>query len=307
MTLNAVTRLTLNSAAVVYDKIKELSSWTGNTAFVVDSTTVTPGETEFAGYTPSTNTFGNGGQLVFASNWYGSEEKIEIKCSNADLANILGLSTTETVANGLDAKVQLGAGFSPTATTTVNGNKITVKDSSGFLMVMEAKQGACETAFSDVTIGSTDTEATASGGASFDSKVEVLDAGQMVFQIGANEQDTMTVTIPAMTTKMLGLDDINVVCGEDARAAVTKVDEAIKKVSDVRAKIGAYQNRLEHTEANLAVYEESMTASLSRIMDSDMAEEMTDYTQRNLLTQTATSMLAKANTTPEGILQLLQR
>lgn len=117
----------------------------------------------------------------------------------------------------------------------------------------------------------------------------------------------MTVTIPNMSPKLLGLDDINVVSSSDAREAIDKIEAAIQKVSDVRAKLGAYQNRLEHTEDNLDVSEESMTNSLSRIMDCDMAEEMTNYTQQNLLTQTATNMLAKANAHPESILQLLQQ
>lgn len=116
----------------------------------------------------------------------------------------------------------------------------------------------------------------------------------------------MTVTIPEVSPKTLGLEDINVVAGVDARKAIEKIDEAIKKVSDVRAKLGAYQNRLEHTENNLEIFEESMTSSLSRILDADMAEEMTNYTQQNLLTQTATNMLAKANANPESVLQLLQ-
>ena len=82
----------------------------------------------------------------------------------------------------------------------------------------------------------------------------------------ATEEETMTVTIPEMSIKRLGLYDINVVNGEDARAAIDKVDKAISEVSAVRAKLGAYQNRLEHTEANLEISEESMTTSLSRII-----------------------------------------
>ena len=207
----------------------------------------------------------------------------------------------------MDVQATLGDGFSPTATVSSDGNMITVTDSSGFKMVMEAKQGACGTAFTDAAMGSGDIQAAASGSTAFDAKVEVLSAGQMVFQIGANQEETMAITIPQMTPQMLGLDTINVVSGEDAKEAISKVDDAIKKVSDVRAKLGAYQNRLEHTESSLEISEESMTNSLSHIMDCDMAEEMTNYTQTNLLTQTATNMLAKANANPESILQLLQQ
>lgn len=293
------------TADQVFTKLQELCDWTGNKIFTVDSLDTSAGLEENAGYTPSTNGFGNGGQLVIVSDYYGSGEKIEVSCSNDDLANLLGIQ--DSISNGTDVKVELGDGFSPTATAVCDGNTITVTDSSGFKMVMEAKQGACGTKFSDPTMGSGGGSAQTSNSQAFDAKVEVLSAGQMVFQIGANQEETMTITIPEVSPRTLGLDDINLVCEQDASAAIEKIDEAIKKVSDVRAKLGAYQNRLEHTENNLGVSEESMTNSLSRILDCDMAAEMTNYTQQNLLTQTATNMLAKANAHPESLLQLLQQ
>lgn len=289
----------------VFEKIQELCDWTGNKVFTVDSLNNTSGLPENAGYTPSTNSFGNGGQMVIVSDYYGSSEKIDIKCNNSELGTLLGIQ--DSVSVGTDVKAELGDGFSPTATVACDGNTITVTDSSGFRMVLEAKQGACKTSFTDPVMGSGTANSQASGGTDFDGKLEVLSAGQMVFQIGANQEETMAITIPNVSPKMLGLDDINVVCGQDAQTAIDKIDEAIKKVSEVRAKLGAYQNRLEHTEDNLGVSEESMTNSLSRILDCDMAAEMTNYTQQNLLTQTATNMLAKANAHPESILQLLQQ
>ena len=75
----------------------------------------------------------------------------------------------------------------------------------------------------------------------------------------------------------------------------------------MRSKLGAYQNRLEHTVANLGVASENMTESLSRIEDVDMAAEMSAYTQQNVLAQAGTSMLAKANEMPNTVLQLLQQ
>lgn len=293
-----------DTANDVFTKLQDLCDWTGNRVFTADSTANTAGLPENAGYEPSSNAFGNGGQLVIVSDYYGSSEKIEISCSNDQLAGMLGIQ--DGTAVGLDVEVELGDGFSPTATVSTDGNLITISDSSGFEMVFEAKIGACESTFTDPTMGGSQ-NATATGGTAFDSKVNVLDAGQMVFQIGTNEEETMTVTIPQMSVKRLGLYDINVVSGEDARAAIDKVDKAISEVSAVRAKLGAYQNRLEHTEANLEISEESMTTSLSRIMDCDMAAEMTEYTQQNILVQTATNMLSKANARPESVLQLLQQ
>lgn len=293
-----------DSTDQIYSKLQDLCEWTGNKIFVADDLDNTAGLEENAGYTPSANPFGNGGQLVIVSDYYGSSEKIDISCSNDELAGLLGI--TDSIATGTDVAVELGDGFSPTATVACDGNTITVTDSSGFKMVMEARQGACETSFTDPTMAAGGS-AQATGSQTYEAKVEVLSAGQMVFQIGANEEETMTVTIPRVSPEILGTDDINLVCGQDASEAIAKIDEAIKMVSDVRAKLGAYQNRLEHTETSLGVSEESMTNSLARILDCDMAAEMTNYTQQNLLTQTATNMLAKANAHPESILQLLQQ
>ncbi len=293
-----------DSTDQIYSKLQDLCEWTGNKVFVADDLDNTAGLEENAGYTPSANPFGNGGQLVIVSDYYGSSEKIDISCSNDELAGLLGI--TDSIATGTDVAVELGDGFSPTATVACDGNAITVTDSSGFKMVMEARQGACETSFTDPTMAAGGSAQTA-GSQTYEAKVEVLSAGQMVFQIGANEEETMTVTIPRVSPEILGTDDINLVCGQDASEAIAKIDEAIKMVSDVRAKLGAYQNRLEHTETSLGVSEESMTNSLARILDCDMAAEMTNYTQQNLLTQTATNMLAKANAHPESILQLLQQ
>ena len=78
-------------------------------------------------------------------------------------------------------------------------------------------------------------------------------------------------------------------------------------VSEIRSKLGAYQNRLEHSISNLDVTHENMTESLSRIKDVDMAEEMAEYTQKNVLAQAGTAMLAQANQRPQTILNLLQQ
>lgn len=294
-----------DTAEEVYSKLQSLCEWTGNKVFTADSLDTTAGLPENAGYTPSANGFGNGGQLVIVSDHYGSSQQIDISCDNDNLGALLGIQ--DSISVGTDVKVDLGAGFSRTASVTSDGNKITVTDSSGFEMVFESKIGACQTGFTDPVMGGGIVNSQPAGGAAFTANVEILSAGQMVFQIGVNQEETMTVTIPEVSPKTLGLDTMNVVSGRDARKATEAVDEAIQKVSEVRSKLGAYQNRLEHTESSLEISEESMTSSFSRIMDSDMAEQMIEYTQQNLLTQTATNLLAKANAQPEGLLQLLQQ
>jgi flagellin len=92
----------------------------------------------------------------------------------------------------------------------------------------------------------------------------------------------------------------------NANAAITKINDAIETVSAERAKLGAYQNRLEHTINNLGTSAENLTASESRIRDVDMAKEMMEFTKMNILSQAAQAMLAQANQLPQGVLQLLR-
>lgn len=99
---------------------------------------------------------------------------------------------------------------------------------------------------------------------------------------------------------------ISVLNEEDANNAMGFFDNAIRMVSESRSRLGAYQNRLEHTISNLTTAAENMTAAESRIRDVDMALEMSEFTKNNIINQAATAMLAQANQLPQGILQLLQ-
>lgn len=130
--------------------------------------------------------------------------------------------------------------------------------------------------------------------------------GAMVIQVGANEGQQLEIEIPALNTINLGVDDLDISTEDAATAAIDIVGNAINQLSGVRAKIGAYANRLEHTITNLDTTEENMTASYSRIMDVDMATEMTEYSTVQVLVQASTSMLAQANERPQQVLQLLQ-
>ena len=137
----------------------------------------------------------------------------------------------------------------------------------------------------------------------------VIDAtgiGAMKVQVGANEGQTLDMDIPAITLKNLGIENMDVLTQENALDAINRLDGAVAYVNSVRSRLGAYQNRLESTINNLDVTTENMTAAYSRIMDVDMAEEMTQYTTYQVLTQAGTSMLAQANERPSQVLQLLQ-
>lgn len=130
----------------------------------------------------------------------------------------------------------------------------------------------------------------------------------LTLQIGDTSADfnKLNVSIEDCHTDSLGIADIDISTQEGAAAAVDKVKNAINYVSDVRGTLGATQNRLEHTINNLSVTTENMTAAESRIRDVDVAKEMMAYTKNNILVQSAQAMLAQANQTPQGVLQLLQ-
>lgn len=128
----------------------------------------------------------------------------------------------------------------------------------------------------------------------------------LAFQIGPNTNQNVMIDVPRLDIVTLGIEEIDVTTQEGANEAIFTLDQAINVLSDVRAKLGATQNRMEHTINNLQVTHENLTASESRIRDADMALEMTEFTRNNILNQSATAMLAQANQLPQGVLQLLQ-
>jgi len=127
-----------------------------------------------------------------------------------------------------------------------------------------------------------------------------------VFQIGANEKEDMGISIGNMSAAALGVDSVLVTDRESAARSITVIDSAIDMVSSQRAKLGAYQNRLEHTINNLTVAGTNLQAAESRIRDLDMAKEMMNFTKLNILMQAGNSMLAQANQLPQNVLQLLR-
>jgi len=149
---------------------------------------------------------------------------------------------------------------------------------------------------------------------------EVIDSGvvraeekwlkdtSLIFQIGANEGHNMIAGLDDMRAAALGLTDksLKVTDQNSAERTVMVIDAAIHKVSSARAKIGAVQNRLEHTISNLGVAAENLTAAESRIRDADMAKEIMEFTKQQILLQSANAMLAQSNMIPQNVLQLLR-
>lgn len=129
----------------------------------------------------------------------------------------------------------------------------------------------------------------------------------LTFQIGANgvEDQRLTVNISDMSSTAIGVAGCDVSTQDGANDAINSIDDAIKTVSTQRAKLGAVQNRLEHTVNSLSTAEENLQSAESQIRDTDMASEMINYTKANILQQASQSMLAQANQQPQGVLQLL--
>jgi len=226
--------------------------------------------------------FASGTFLKLEAKEFGSDYSIDINSTNSKLLQGLGLKTETVRGKDVEASIDSTSGdFSPTATVSTKGKVITVTDIDGFEMKVEAK-----------SVGDVD--------------FKVLDAGPLDLQIGANEGQFMEIRIQNLSPQALGIDKINLSTADGAQKAITTIDDAINMISSVRSKLGAYQNRLEHTVANLDVAAENMTSSLSRIQDADMAQEMSEYTQKNVVSQAGMAMLAQANQRPQQILQLLQ-
>jgi flagellin len=179
--------------------------------------------------------------------------------------------------------------------SSVDGNVITITADRGFELKLEVRiqpedipdTGTVQLNFTDIL-------------------VDVVGFGSMDTQVGANEGQQLDIRIYRLSLENMGISNIDLSTEEGARDALTKMGPAINYVSTARSHMGAYQNRLEHTISNLDTTTENLTAAYSRIMDTDMAEEMTEYTTLQILVQASTSMLAQANERPATVLQLLQ-
>lgn len=180
------------------------------------------------------------------------------------------------------------SGFSDTATCSAVGNHITLSDKNGFKIDFLLDENI------------TDTETLP-----YEIDMEVTDIGPMTIQLGANEYQTMEVRIPEISSKSMYLDWVDMSSEKGATRALEIMDDAITYLNDARSRIGAFENRLEYAKNSLSASQEDMTAAYSSLMDADMAEEMTTYTQQNVIDQAAISVLAQANELPDKILSLL--
>ena len=182
--------------------------------------------------------------------------------------------------------------FVSEARVEADGNKIKITDNKGKSIMIELDEEMYNQ--------------NADGGASKTVTLDLTGIGAYSVQVGVNEGQLLDMRIPTVSLKTLGIEDVEIGTQEKAREALDVISEGIDKVSMIRARLGAYQNRLEHTASSVDATNENMTAALSRITDLDMADEMVDYTSQQVLVQAGVSMLSQANSQPEMALQLLQ-
>lgn len=283
-----------DSPLEVYEKLREGASLAGVHMFISGGA-ADEGNEELGGFLPAP--FTPDTELTFVAKEYGSHAGIKIECDEkmAELLGLPGKNEMEEVF-GEDAEVSLKyeddtekgtKKFSETTTVAVKGNKAIIKDMNGFEMEVSIEKGASKDGDAEV-------------------KLMVLDAGYMTFHLGANTGDGIDISIGRVDAETLGLKNLYVTSGKKARDAMELVDLAIQKASEERTKLGAFQTRLEHTMASLDEKSENLTSAFVRIMDTDMAEEMTEYTSRQVLQQAGTSVLSQANERPQTILSLLQ-
>ena len=286
----------------------------GTTVSAADVANATGKGTEYAGYEPATTYTGN--KIVFMTNEYGSDMSLDITCSNQKLAQKLGLGSAYVRPDSADKGIQAQGsdvqakftedsgervGFSNSAVISTSGTVITINDVNNREFKFDVPGNVAGTKFNDTGLNPSATSTS-------EKKIEqeVTDVGRMSIHIGANQDQVIVIDIPAVTSYTLGTDTINVMTSVTSQQAIAKVDVAIGRVNDVRSKIGAYSNRFEHTRNNLGVSTENAESALSTMMDTDMAEEMTNYTSMTVLTQAATSILSQANERPSTVLQILQ-
>ncbi len=128
---------------------------------------------------------------------------------------------------------------------------------------------------------------------------------EIAFQVGANNGQTISVAIASAGTTGLGVNGLDVTDFANAQAAISAIDAGIGVVDEIRGNLGAVQNRLESTIANLQNVSENVSAARSRILDADIAQETSNMTKFNILQQAGTSILAQANQSPQLALSLL--
>ena len=196
-------------------------------------------------------------------------------------------SLTATLVDGVIDPDSLNCVLGPefeNCTASVKNDSVIISNGSDFTMELQLKDSVSGAALN----------------------LDITGIGAMNVQIGTNEGQTLDVRIPTISLHEMGIENSDVLTEDNAKAFMDAVSGALDYINSARSTLGAYTNRLEYTINTLDISEENMTAAYSRIMDTDMSEEMTEYSKDQVLVQAGTSMLAQANERPSSVLQLLQ-
>ena len=297
-----------NDRAVIQDEVKQL---TEEITRVAESTEfngqkLLNGEFSLKGYVKD--------NLDVKVSSYSMEVTAKIYSIDQLIIEENPLYTDESDRYRVQSFVPKTGDFPEGVTATMKDNLLSIQGVNGFKMTLDLSRAINKTGAAfplDITQGNP-------------LVIDATGIGPMVIQVGANEGQTLEMDIPKISLTEMGLDNyfvkdgdgtendgkgvwtLNVSTEQAATEAIDRIDGAIQFVSSIRGRLGAYQNRLETTINSLDITSENMTAAYSRIMDVDMAEEMTNYTTYQVMTQAATSMLAQANERPSQVLQLLQ-
>ena len=230
-----------------------------------------------------------------------------------------GLSTTDTAAAG--DKITITGAKTAGADAGANG-ELTFKVNVDAYNVADAgtiSASSIKTPDAATMKGALESAEVSKSNAFNNSEAQMTYTDNITLQVGARTKDSVNFTFNYQSTAMgdlkadlnctakgLGTDKLTLSTQSDANYAIDKIDQAINKVSMVRGTFGAIQNRLEHKIDNLNVTSENLTSAESRIRDTNMAEEMMNFTKNQILSQASQSMLAQANQLPQGVLSLLQ-
>lgn len=271
----------------------------------VDTSSVTAGNlVQYVGSAATSGNLAVEGTIVISSAVAGKAGEITF-IGDEDLLKALSLSQIqESKENRFTVTVTDAHSGDSVANASVTGNllvgivheNVDVEFNSMADVTVSWSTANGKWSFERISSGTTD---------AFTTYIHLAD-NTTVFQIGANEGEDMGVDLGDMSVRSLGIHRVLVTDRESAARSISIIDSAIDKVSNQRAKLGAYQNRLEHTINNLTTASQNLTAAESRIRDLDMAQEMMNFTKLQILMQAGNAMLAQANTLPQAVLQLLR-
>jgi len=283
--------LVLQSGTKGVDSSISIASGAGVvTGFAHSTAKLTPGTTNY-----------NGANITAGS-------KIDLQIGDIKLQITVGAITAGSTMSTAATKLQAAIKTQVDAYNALQGK---VQGQEGFIeeiKVNATKDGRLAVVGQNGPVSFTDLSGntTAADLGLSQAQTEAAGNGGVTFQIGANRGQTISFGIGDMRTAALGLSNVDVSTASTASVALDTLDSAIKTVSSQRSKMGAVQNRLEHTINNLETASENLSAAESRIRDVDMAKEMMEFTKSNILSQAAQAMLAQANQQPQGVLQLLR-